>query len=34
MALWHFHPPDHTPNGVHAFFDSPKRYARKKKKKK
>jgi hypothetical protein len=34
MALHHFHPPDHTPEGVHVFFDTPQRYARKKKKKK
>ncbi len=33
MALPHFHPPDHTPEGVHAFFDSPPRHARKKHKK-
>ncbi len=31
-ALPHFHPPDHTPEGVHAFFDAPPRHARKRKK--
>jgi len=31
MALPHFHPPDHDPEGVHAFFDSPPRHAKKRK---
>lgn len=31
MALPHFHPPDRTPEGVHAFFEAPPRHARKKK---
>jgi len=31
MALHHFHPPEHSPDGVHAFFDTPRRYAKKRK---
>jgi hypothetical protein len=31
MALPHFHPPDHTPEGVHAFFEAPPRHAKKRK---
>jgi hypothetical protein len=31
MALPHFHPPDHTPDGIHAFFEAPPRHARKRK---
>jgi len=31
MALPHFHPPDHSPEGIHAFFDAPPRHARKRK---
>lgn len=33
MALYHFHPPDRNPE-VHVFFDTTKRYAKKRKKKK
>ncbi|MCI0464935.1 MAG: hypothetical protein L0Z62_49065 [Gemmataceae bacterium] len=32
MALPHFHPPDRTPEGVHAFYEAPPRHARKRKK--
>jgi hypothetical protein len=31
MALPHFHPPNHTPEGVHAFFEAPPRLAKKRK---
>jgi len=29
MALPHFHPPDHSPEGIHAFFEAPPRHAKK-----
>ena len=29
MALPHFHPPGHRPEGVHAFFEAPPRIAKK-----
>jgi len=31
MALPHFHPPEHTPEGIHAFFEAPPRHAKKRK---
>jgi hypothetical protein len=31
MALPHFHPPDHSPDGLHAFFEAPPRHAKKRK---
>jgi hypothetical protein len=31
MALPHFHPPDHLPEGVHVFFEAPPRHAKKRK---
>ncbi|HJT76457.1 MAG TPA: hypothetical protein VJ739_04575 [Gemmataceae bacterium] len=31
MALPHFHPPGHTPAGVHAFYEAPPRHAKKRK---
>jgi hypothetical protein len=31
MALPHFHPPNRTPENVHAFFEAPPRHARKRK---
>ena len=31
MALPHFHPPDRTPDGIHAFFEEPPRHAKKRK---
>jgi hypothetical protein len=31
MSLPHFHPPDHDPDGVHAFFEAPPRHAKKRK---
>ena len=31
MALPHFHPPGHSPEGVHAFFEAPPRHAKKRK---
>jgi hypothetical protein len=31
MALPHVHPPDHSPEGVHAFFEVPPRHAKKRK---
>jgi hypothetical protein len=31
MALPHFHPPGHRPEGVHAFFEAAPRNARKRK---
>lgn len=34
MALPHFHPPGHDPEGIHAFYDAPPRHARKKRKRK
>src|SRR5262245_42465847 len=30
-ALPHFHPPDRSPEGVHACFEAPPRHARKRK---
>jgi hypothetical protein len=30
MALPHFHPPGHTPEGIHAFYEAPPRHAKKK----
>jgi hypothetical protein len=32
MSLPHFHPPDRTPDGIHAFFEAPPRRAKKRKK--
>jgi hypothetical protein len=32
MALPHFHPPERTPEGIHAFFEAPPRHAKKRKK--
>lgn len=29
MALPHFHPPNHSPEGIHAFFEAQPRHARK-----
>jgi hypothetical protein len=31
MALYHFHPLDRNPEDTHAFYDTPRRYARKRK---
>lgn len=31
MALPHFHPPNHLPEGIHAFFEAPPRHAKKRK---
>lgn len=30
-ALPHFHPPNHSPEGIHAFFEAPPRHAKKRK---
>jgi hypothetical protein len=32
MSLPHFHPPNRTPEGIHAFFEAPPRHAKKRKK--
>ena len=31
MWLPHFHPPDHSPEGIHAFYEAPPRHAKKRK---
>jgi hypothetical protein len=30
-ALYHFHPPDRNPATTHAFYDTTRRYAKRKK---